>query len=416
MRTTTILTLFILSVIFLVMATIRPYIDEPENSAFNDDWNGTSLLFNYLANEGYTVKVLFSSVTNLRGMESSVILVIDGKSSNYSLIERKFIREFVENGGKLILADRDNKISSRFSVEFSRGNLVDFEHYHKRQDLPMVPYQILDSSGILIMKFPSAIIGYPSEAKFLSMSSRNSWVDVDGDKIINASSDLKGPFPVAIYAEYGKGSAIFVSDPTILTNDMIPRGDNPKFFINAVGLLSNNKQQIVVLDESHLEGNNTCYTDRALSSIGFLNLRNLSILLLLSIAFFSLYLFLAKKRERKTQKTLTEPNVSEFRHLIDDIRGKFRTRLEPYNWIVIMRYKELRRTLLKQIPPSKRESITDEELISLVHRRKGNFNRDELLHLLKACENIKNGKNVVKTLKETKFLEGKIRMYIEMIK
>ena len=418
MRTTTILILFILLAIFLVIATIEPYTDEPEISAFNDEWNGTSLLFNHLSNEGYTTKILFSSVMNLKGMEKSTILVINGKSSNYSLTERRFIRDFVEKGGRLILADKDNKISSRFSVEFSEGDLVDFEHYNRRQDLPMVPYQILNSEGILMLKFPSAIIDYPSDAKFLSMSSKNSWIDVNRDKRINTSKDSKGPFPVAVYAEYKEGSTIFVSDPTIFTNDMIKRGDNLKFFINSLELLSGSgdEKPIIILDESHVDGNHTKSVNHALSSIEFLDLRNLLILLLFIVVIFYSYSFLVKRKEKRVQKSLTEPDISEFRKLVGDINKKFRTRFEPYNWIIIMRYKELRRILLKQIPPTKRESITNEELVSLVYQRKRNFNQEELLHLLKACENIKNGKNIVKTLKETKFLEKKIKNYIEMIK
>jgi len=416
MKRSTLALVFILIAACIGLVSIAPYAKKPSDSAFNPGWNGTSVLYDVLTGDGYSVKIVYSSVTGLAGLEPDSILLVSGRSRNYSVAEAGFIENYVSKGGRIIVADKDNRISSHFSVSYSEAPLVDYGHYNKRQDLPVVPYGILGKQGLLVLKFPHAIVDRPWNATVLSMSSDNSWLDLNKDNEINASLDLRGPFPVSVYVKEGKGAAVFISDQSFLTNDMLDRGDNANYLKSVVGLLSADGRRIVFLDESHSGGEIGKDAGAILSSFTLATPINLGMLYALAVFVSLAYVRYSIRSEKNRRTSLIEPEESEYAKLVSDIQGKFKTRFEPYNWVVIMRYKELRRILMRRIQPERREFISNEQLVSETYQIKKNFEREDLLRLMNACEKIKNGESVVKTVGETKFLEKKIESYLQKIK
>ena len=414
------LSLFIgfLALIALIVAlTIKPYEAKKKFSSFNDEWNGTSLLYSYLVNHGYAAKVLYSRLENLKGFEKGSLLIIIGNSSSYSLDEIAFLKNFVANGGKLLIADENPKLAESFGIKLSRGVLVDFQNYNKRQDLPLVRYSVPRvGNGVLALKFSAGILDYPENSKVLAASSKNSWIDIDKDKRINASSDLRGRFAVAVYSNYGNGSVIVISDSDLFTNDMLFRKDNLKFFLDLLNFLSKDKKPLIIFEEFRLEAKKSFFAAKFLSFLEDIKVENLSIAFMVFISLFYIFDKFSKTRKEAKEEVLTKPGISEFKALVKDVRKRLVRRYEPYNWIVIMKYRQLRNILLRYVPRKMRNEIDNETLVSIAYEKKKSFDRDELIHLLRACDNITKGKHVVKTLRETKLISEKLQRYVELLK
>ncbi|MCD6483912.1 MAG: DUF4350 domain-containing protein [Candidatus Odinarchaeota archaeon] len=249
--------LLLLYPVFAYLVPARSY-NIPKLSVENTTWEGCSNLKEQLIERNYEVKQLITSIYALKRINYNGVLVILGPRSPYPLDEAKVIKEFVSGGGVLILSDdfgAGNSLGDLFGIHFSQYALIDSLHFERNPKFPVVTdfgnSSITNGVSRLVLNEPSALITYPS-GTILAQSSSTSWIDSIPDNKWEAASELKGPLPIAILVQYGKGYIVAISDPSIFINDMLKLGDNLKFALNlfswAVNIV---KDKVIVFDETH---------------------------------------------------------------------------------------------------------------------------------------------------------------------
>jgi len=412
-RIVTVAILFLSISLFLFYTSKTIYEAPPNSSAYSSSWRGLSKIYGFLIRSGYTIKILHSDLEPLKNFERGSMLVIVGNTARYSREGIRTIKQYVERGGCLLICDEaGSDLIESFGVIMNNATVVDFRKFAKRQDIPYIRFKVAEVEGEVLLKFPSAILDYPENTYVLAKTSADSWIDENKDYKINASSESKGPFAEAVYFEYGDGDVIIVADSDIFTNDMIDKADNAKFLL---ALLLLCKPSLIIFDESKSDG--VVLGDVSEFHNNLMNINKWKTLIFSALMLTSLFavdMYSRKVNKRKSRRI--SPQVSEFRRLVEDIRKRFAKRYEPYNWIILMRCRQLRKVLLKYVSPKLRDKVDDLTLVSLVYEKKRNFDKVELYHLLKACRSIGEGKSFVKSLRETTFLERKLRKYIELLK
>lgn len=242
--------LMLIAFVFAYASVAQPYSIPPKYSAYNMDWDGTSSLYSYISGS-YPTKIILTSVEDFASLGSDSTLVIISPERQYTAKEKIAIREFVSGGGTLILAGSHGpaaELGEEFNLRYSNGTIVDYLAFNRRQDFPVLPYAVGGGSGLVFMKFPTAVLLHPALATILVGSSPESYIDINSNALVDPQ-DLKGPFAAAIAADYGSGKVIAISDSDLFTNDMLPRGDNLVF---ASSIFSAYSHGIVAFDDSPL--------------------------------------------------------------------------------------------------------------------------------------------------------------------
>lgn len=175
----------------------------------------------------------------------------------YSDEELSKMKRFVDNGGMLLLMDDYGYGNSALaylgvSARFSNRHLLDSVYCYKNQIIPLITNfapEVKENDINIIMLNHATTITNVTESEAIAWSSSASFLDLDE----NGSWDQgepKGPFAVAAEFRLGKGTLALVSDPSIVINDMIGRGDNYDF----VRYLTRHKgeQERILVDISHL--------------------------------------------------------------------------------------------------------------------------------------------------------------------
>ncbi|HEX9815692.1 MAG TPA: DUF4350 domain-containing protein [Candidatus Thermoplasmatota archaeon] len=142
------------------------------------------------------------------------LLVVVGASTPYSLAEANDVRSFLEDGGRLLVADNFgyvNTLIGGLGVSFERVRLVD----------PVGGSNVPASVGGKQLEFEmqkptslraDALVSH----RIIANSSAGSYLDRDGDGFITAGEPL-GPFPVIVHVDVGSrgGAIIAVGDPSV---------------------------------------------------------------------------------------------------------------------------------------------------------------------------------------------------------
>ncbi|EHR79117.1 hypothetical protein OCC_01269 [Thermococcus litoralis DSM 5473] len=207
-------------------------------SVFNTNWNGASKFGKLLYEESRVVPVI-TSYNSFDLSERKGVLLILGPDMRYSPLEVGEVKNFLNNGGTLVLIDdfgtgNDILEGLNLSARFLGITPIDV-FYSKNYNFPEV-VRILDPQlGIgvdkLILNVPSAIIG-------ANGSIYTSKVTVVG----NNQREL----PVMSEVKYGKGKIILFADPSVFINDMFD--ENEPFIRNFVRYLN---ADTVYIDEAH---------------------------------------------------------------------------------------------------------------------------------------------------------------------
>ncbi|MBI2852965.1 MAG: DUF4350 domain-containing protein [Chloroflexi bacterium] len=146
------------------------------------------------------------------------------------------IRQFVDNGGSLLLMDDygyGNNILKYLELptRFDNRPLLDPLFSYKNQRMPRVTdfSPEIRNAGIsaLTLNHATSLINV-EESQALAWSSSNSFLDTDGNEAYNAGEPA-GPFPVVARFKHGQGTVTLVSDPSIMINSMVNRDDNSRF-------------------------------------------------------------------------------------------------------------------------------------------------------------------------------------------
>ncbi|MDI6810378.1 MAG: DUF4350 domain-containing protein [archaeon] len=229
-------------IFLLILPVAVPMIKtSAEFSIFNTNWNGCSEFAKVLYHRGELVPVLYPY--NSINFKKEGVLIVVAPDVEFSSLEIEELRDFIEKGGTLFIADDfglANNLLEGLGVngKFSDKPLGDI-FYSKSVDFPVVA-RIEDpglSYGVekLVLNIPSVIIGLEGEEDVFS-----SKVSVVGE------GEKRRSYPVLAETRYGEGRVILLSDPDILINDMYMA--NGKFIDNLVGYLGSN---LFYFDDAH---------------------------------------------------------------------------------------------------------------------------------------------------------------------
>lgn len=225
-------------IFFLIVPLAVPVIKTSADfSMFNTNWNGCSEFARVLVDRGKIAPVLYPY--NSIDFNREGVLIVVGPDVGFSSLEIEEVREFIEEGGTLFIADDfglANNLLEGLGIngKFSDKPLGDI-FYRKSADFPVVA-RIEDpelSYGVekLVLNIPSVITGLKGEV----FSSK---VSVVGGN--------RRSYPILAETRYGEGRVILLSDPDILINDMA--AENRKFIDNLVAYLGS---ELFYFDEAH---------------------------------------------------------------------------------------------------------------------------------------------------------------------
>jgi hypothetical protein len=237
-------------------------------SIYNTGWNGCSkiIIDGYQAGKFiHTISLnesdfspIQNSFINYNLDNSNSTIIIIGPQINFSEEESRYIKNFLMEGGTLFIADdfgTSNNLLSKInaSSRFSRKLLLDLSFEKNASfvaifDFNTHSHQIVRNISSLLLNYPSSI-DTTKESTILLRSSKLSWLDNN----LNGKEDfyeLKGPFPILVIEEYGKGEIILLSGPSLLINSMVNKLDNEQFIYHLFNYLYDNKKSIII-DEYH---------------------------------------------------------------------------------------------------------------------------------------------------------------------
>ncbi|MGA7075036.1 MAG: DUF4350 domain-containing protein [Halobacteriota archaeon] len=260
-----------LIIVGLVVGTPILSSSKEDFSTYNSEWNGCSRIkeLSHSA-ENRPVRAVFST-NDLVGMDRGVLVMLN-PSNSVSTTENDIVnvKTFVQNGGALLLS-ADTSDTSPLLQGLGLSDRVGFDKGLLRDDM----MNWVDSANPQISTFaPSTITtdvhrvyfnygtvlditntsGTP-DITVLAKSGPSSYLSAvyNGPAApSNGSSAPRGEKAVLASVEYGKGTVVLCSDPSVFINGMLDKGDNKRLYENIVANLTRDDATVpIIFDESH---------------------------------------------------------------------------------------------------------------------------------------------------------------------
>lgn len=176
------------------------------------------------------------------------VLVIASFGETYSSAEVDAIKEFVENGGGLLLLGDpeypNNSVSRAFDVQFYSESVVIADNAaesflgdnHAFYITETTKHPITKGIKQIALNFGIPILSYES-GEILVKTGKDSWADKVDERLGSREDDEEpGPFDILLAMETGRGRAIFFGSSMSFWNAVIfqPDQENLDLLINAV--------------------------------------------------------------------------------------------------------------------------------------------------------------------------------------
>ena len=216
----------------------------------NSFWNGIKDF-----TEQNDVITIYSLENDIPESENAVLIAIPYKP--YEPEELDIIKEFVAGGGLLLVLDDygyGNQILEALesNITFDGSPLLDPYQCYRNQWLPVVndfASELEEMPEETKSKLCDTQSMPPSRTHVLVLSSETSFLDYNENGDWD-EDELRGPFAVVVTAGYGKGVIAAVSDPSILINSMMGKGDNNRLLEYLISLAG--EEATVAIDETHI--------------------------------------------------------------------------------------------------------------------------------------------------------------------
>ena len=203
--------------------------------AYNLEWDGTSD-FRELADQQTDSRILLDTAPYERDGANGSVAVILAPTEPYGPNDTRRVREFVANGGTLVVADdfgpHGNALLDDLgaSARFNGTQLRDERHYYRAPSLPVATNvsETRYTGGVDQMTFnkPTAIDA--GNATVVAVTSPFAYLDRNGTGSLSAGDEL-GAYPVVTAESVGEGRVVAVGDPSLFINAMLSRPDNAAF-------------------------------------------------------------------------------------------------------------------------------------------------------------------------------------------
>ena len=250
MKTSRLIGLVVILVVLVSLASIWLYPSVQAFMANNTMWNGIDKF-----SRAYNVQNIDSVTALPADPKQDVLIVVPYTSFNTGELTQ--MKQFVENGGKLILMD-DFGYGNSFLVyagvpaRFDNNPLLDPLFNYKNEYFP----RILDfsagvtGSGIKLLAFNhgTALSGI-SQSQVMAWSSSMSFLDTNQNGNLDPG-EPQGPFVVAASISLGGGTIDLVSDSSLIMNTAPGTNDN-NAFVNYL-MTSNGTPTKVLFDRAQV--------------------------------------------------------------------------------------------------------------------------------------------------------------------
>ena len=232
-------------------------------SIYNMGTYGSSSLATLLEQNGYSVSTLTDGPITPEKLNGYNVLVLMGPYGNYTDAEVNTIKDFVNNGGGLLLAGTNwgdvdgnqsfaiNKIAESFGVNFANNSIVTDDQnnifaptFVTINNLTANP---ITSNVTTFYYLQGTYIENPGPSNVIAYTSASAWGDqgFTTPQGTTASNGIKdpdetgGPLPVISEMNYGKGKVVFMGAAGSFINAMIYRSDTWKLGLNTINWLAN---------------------------------------------------------------------------------------------------------------------------------------------------------------------------------
>ncbi|UCH88791.1 MAG: hypothetical protein JSV49_11195 [Thermoplasmata archaeon] len=270
-------TFFIIIVIVIVLVAVGIGLRNinDDNGGDNDDdtgkrWDDLQKFKEFLY-DNYTVLEKSNSDTAVLNQvtdKSDSVWIIIGVDKEFTSEEASAVRNFVNEGGNLILAAETthaNKISKTSGVEFLNHRVIETENYDLNEVfIPFQAYLAGTTYNILLnapmgLSYDDNITSVDfeiiAESSGFTMTEGYSFLDMN-DNGGSDMEDLPGPIPTIIEVDnFGEGKIIFLSDSGLFTDNLWGLGSyENEFFCKDLMKYTVSRQGSVVYDFSKHDG------------------------------------------------------------------------------------------------------------------------------------------------------------------
>lgn len=228
-------------------------------SSRNSGWDGASEALEVMR-EGHRVEFLLSSPFMLKyeADPERTLYIALGPQREYTDVEVSALVDFVERGGRVLLADDTgavNPFTERFGIKVTGYPVYD-QYYIRNPAFLLVELNVAGFSGVLLLDSPSTVesrYGFP-----WAMTSREGWIDFNRNGIRdpeNSPLEVTGSYPLIVeynplfHQNRSAGNILVIADSSLFMNDILHRANNTLFLRALLSYLLPEGGR-VVLDES----------------------------------------------------------------------------------------------------------------------------------------------------------------------
>ena len=250
MRTSKLIGLILVVVVVISLAAVWFFPSIQDFMAGNTMWNGVN---------DFMTAFNAKNIDSFSGLPQSPAnnVLVSIPYIDYTIADMASMKNFVENGGTLVMMD-DFSYGNSFleytgsNIRFDNTLLLDPLFNFKNEYLPRITdfSPAIQAAGIKVIGFNHAtILTGATASQTVAWSSNMSYTDTNQNGAQD-SGEAQGPFTVAAEYAYGKGTIELISDPSLIINTMVGQNDNNAFVRYMVNI--NGVPKNVLFDRSHL--------------------------------------------------------------------------------------------------------------------------------------------------------------------
>lgn len=238
----------VLVIVLAVATSATPF------GPYNYAWDGTSEFRDRIAEDPDTdLEIVHETDQYEAGDADETVAFVIAPETDYDETDTERIRQFVENGGTLVVLDdfgqHSNELLSAIGASArTDGRLLRDDVTHESAPTMPVVTTVGDTAlapGIDEVTLNHATAVEPGNATVLLETSEFAYFAETETGNLSAGDELESR-PVMTTEEVGSGQVVVIGDPSILINTMIDRSDNAPL---VEGLYAN--ASVVLFDHSH---------------------------------------------------------------------------------------------------------------------------------------------------------------------
>jgi hypothetical protein len=265
-----------LAVFMLFLSMIIPIMtSDSDFSILNPAWNGCSelgaeyyeggsLVPNYkLAGTGEEVTIAQKDITEYDLRPSGSVIVILRPVEDFTGDEIAYLRDYLSNGGTLLLADdfgTGNSLLEGLECNSRFSNKLFISLAFNKDPKFSVTIDIASpfdtNVSHILLNHPSTLTVGDNTTVY--GNTPMGWLDDDKDYRMD-EEEQRAVFPILAVEKYNRGKVILLSDPSVLINSMLDKADNRNFVQNLFEFAIPGQGK-VVFDESHSGDTDTLTT------------------------------------------------------------------------------------------------------------------------------------------------------------